>query len=763
MIKSINGNKMFIADLILTSTWAFFFSRYCSSGVLLLILIRIALCFEMQRKSPWTLVSAIGFLISYASVPHISKPFERMFYVFFCYIGQSELMVEIFSEPFEWEMEAWIASITALWFIWIAIMPIFVGFRQHNTKKIQWKRKWIWGYFIPLSVFFVWVMFTEGSVGGILEGWVIAFLPVVYWSIYERKGRSAVQLVIEENCIRTYFAYTLFMLLVLTIGLKDISSLKFIGVIVLPPLLYIMLTKTMRTGIVLTRNCIALSISGWLYWLTLDTEQWLTFVSFGIAFFLIGYVGVITIIRTKKWAVSLVLMFALPIVVIPGILGLNPYVVTEADYTRLYLSNLSVRNGVYVVEKYFERAEKGEPYYWGRKYGLRDRYGLILPIKYTELKPVDRYGRYISINLPVKYGVMIADQRYGVYDLRKRKFVVDPENLEIAEMEKIDDRSFKLINPDGRYFATLYLPGEYRGGYFPDAHLEPHFADGKVPVAEFLEMSENVNFDIEDKYWKEMRKENPHAYKLLVQLATLGSVESSPVNDMNHAKAIREIIQKDSYYKGNITKALDDTEKLSETITDSGSQSDINVWTEYLRLISSMRTSLAYDALMSAIPDNKWIDKEYVAWHNLLESMAYYLDYLFSAESYLAVPEERNIRIKKWLDYRRECIELEHAIISDNKEYAVSPQKNDSIRGKTNFDELFSHFHNYFEPYYYHPMWNEIKVAFDEWIYARNKIAEQLEPHPSLSYREHSREVVDSMFSVIETFDKPSFRPALYK
>lgn len=60
-------------------------------------------------------------------------------------------------------------------------------------------------------------------------------------------------------------------------------------------------------------------------------------------------------------------------------------------------------------------------------------------------------------------------------------------------------------------------------------------------------------------------------------------------------------------------------------------------------------------------------------------------------------------------------------------------------------------------------MWNEIKVAFDEWIYARNKIAEQLETHPSLSYREHSREVVDSMFSVIETFDKPSFRPALYK
>lgn len=73
---------------------------------------------------------------------------------------------------------------------------------------------------------------------------------------------------------------------------------------------------------------------------------------------------------------------------------------------------------------------------------------------------------------------MIADQRYGVYDLRKRIFVVDPDNIEVAELEKIDDRSFKLINPDGRHFATLYLPGEYRGVYFSDAHVEPHFADG---------------------------------------------------------------------------------------------------------------------------------------------------------------------------------------------------------------------------------------------------------------------------------------------
>ena len=39
---------------------------------ILLIPIRIALCFEMQRKSPWTLISAICFLLAYSCVGNFS-------------------------------------------------------------------------------------------------------------------------------------------------------------------------------------------------------------------------------------------------------------------------------------------------------------------------------------------------------------------------------------------------------------------------------------------------------------------------------------------------------------------------------------------------------------------------------------------------------------------------------------------------------------------------------------------------------------------
>lgn len=364
-------------------------------------------------------------------------------------------------------------------------------------------------------------------------------------------------------------------------------------------------------------------------------------------------------------------------------------------------------------------------------------------------------------NSPDRYGNLWSDQHYGVFDLRNRTFVVNPKTLDVSELFKIDDKSFKLINPEGRYFATLYLPGEYRGRFYPDVHVEPQFANGEKPVEEFIGKAQNPDLDIDNQYWKAMRRKNPHAYRLLVVMLELGGEESSPINDLNYARALREIINGDVYYRGNIDRALDEVAKLSEIMTDSGSQTDINTWTDCLRLISSIRTSLAYDSLISGMPDNELIKKEYVAWHNLIEAMAYYLDYLYSSETYKAVPEEKNTTIIGWLDQRRAGIGKEHDILSGSRVYSLDPSKNDSVRTESDFRDFFLNFHSYADPNYYHPMWNEIKAAFDEWRFIREKIAEELDPHRSLSYHEYTKEVVDSVFNCIEGLDSPAFRPAL--
>lgn len=321
-------------------------------------------------------------------------------------------------------------------------------------------------------------MIEEGEVGCILLGLVISFLPIVYWSIYDRNDRSFVHLLLTDRNIDWYLLYATLFLSAITIGLKDITFLKLIGLIVFPAAFYILLTVSFSLGIILTRCCLALSVSGWLYWLTFDTGKNGTIVLLSIAIGLIIFTGVTIIVKTKSWKVAMILMLVVPTVITPCTLGLNPYIAIDADYTRMYVSNVSVRNGVYVIEKYYETIDSRQPFVCGRKYGLRDRYGVILPIEYIELKTLDRWGRYVATNSPNRYGNLKSDQRYGVFDLRKRTFIVNPTTLAVSGLEKIDDKSFKLINPEGRHFATLYLPGKYRETYYPDAHVEPHYADG---------------------------------------------------------------------------------------------------------------------------------------------------------------------------------------------------------------------------------------------------------------------------------------------
>lgn len=472
MKRYLYGKKMFIADLILVSVWGLFVSNYCSPGLMLLIPIRIALCFQMERRTPWTIISAIGFFLAYISADCFNKLFERMSYLFFCAIGESETMVDFFSKSLGWKMHTWLGLVSLIGFLWLAVMPLIVGLRRDAFKKIQWKSKWIWIYLIPLSALCLWVMTHHVEVGGFLLGLVVAILPAVYWCIYNRRERSPIQLIINDSKARWYIFFATYMLAIITIGLRDIYSLKLIGLLLFPALFYIMLTSSLQLGTVLTRCCVALSASGLLYWFTFDYGKTASIVMLVVAIALIIYAGVTMIITTKRYLPALTLIIIVTSVIIPFTLGMNPYILLDSDHTRMYVSNPSVRQGVYVVERYVELGEKGTPYYWCRKIGLRDRYSVILPMDYDELKTIDEHGRFIAPNKPIRHGFLKSEQRYGIFDLKHRKFIVNPEKMEVMEIERIDYESFKLINPEGIHFATFYLPGMYHGEYSPDARIE---------------------------------------------------------------------------------------------------------------------------------------------------------------------------------------------------------------------------------------------------------------------------------------------------
>lgn len=466
------GRAAFVIDLTLVSIWAFFFSRYCGAGLLILVPVRIALSFEMRRRSAWSLVSAVGFLTAYSSTLRFIRPFERMVYNFGCVFSDPSRMFDIFSMPLTGETALCTKLLAALWFIWLAVMPVGVGICLANVREIRWSRKGIWIYLIPLTLLSMWMTVENGYIGLFLLGITIAALPAFYWLRYDRQGRSPVQLLLDDRRLLWYCFYILLFGTAFTIGFRDLWSLKPIGLLMLPAAFYIALTLSMKLGTALTRCCVMLSLAGFLVWLSLDCRHTGTVILLATAICLVIAAGGIMLVKTRKLAAPLILAITVPTVIIPFVLGLNPYVVTDAEHLRMYTSNPAVRKGVYVVEKYAELSEKGTPHYWRINHGLRDRYGLILPMKYNEIRVIDGHGRYIMTNRHLPYGSPKSDQRYGVFDLFTRTFIVDPDEIVVSEMKKTDDNTYRLMDPEGRHIATLLLPGTHNGSHCSDARLK---------------------------------------------------------------------------------------------------------------------------------------------------------------------------------------------------------------------------------------------------------------------------------------------------
>lgn len=148
MTTNLYGKKMFIADFIITTIWAMFMFRYSlygGYGVFLYIPIRIALCFEMQRISPWTLYSALTFLLCMGSylMAHSQSlyPANRMVYHLFCVLGYQNDVIEVLGDSeIDQDVVMWLTIINGIIYIWLFAIPLIVGLLQRNITVIEWKR-----------------------------------------------------------------------------------------------------------------------------------------------------------------------------------------------------------------------------------------------------------------------------------------------------------------------------------------------------------------------------------------------------------------------------------------------------------------------------------------------------------------------------------------------------------------------------------------------------------------------------------------------
>lgn len=386
--------------------------------------------------------------------------------------------------------------------------------------------------------------------------------------------------------------------------------------------------------------------------------------------------------------------------------------------------------------------------------GVHNHYRKILGTEYTRLKKIGREGKYIAVLRERDY---YGGPIWVIYDLAEHKFVFSNDyDFCISEIEAVDDRQFKLIDMQGRHFATLRLPGYYDGGYCPEPVILPHFSDACTPVGTFVRAAQDVCLPPEDWFLEGWYEEDPYAYTLLSRLAGMSEKAHSPADDLNLAKAFEYCVGNDAYYEGDLDRAMDDMAALLDVWARKISILDSHVRARYERMLSSLRMTMCYSGMIDEYPVYM---EEYIAWHDLMEAISCYNDYLRgTGEWYVGWDDDIKLEMAGWFSSRLCRLGEEKRILTGAGSYATS---RDSLKTQDDMLRIFEKYYSPLAPDCYCPMWYEIRPAVESWSVARDKIAEGLPEDRAESYRAHTRDMTDWICGMIESKDSWFLVPAL--
>lgn len=396
------------------------------------------------------------------------------------------------------------------------------------------------------------------------------------------------------------------------------------------------------------------------------------------------------------------------------------------------------------------------------KYGIRDKSGEVLPNEYVRIEKLDENGDYIAAIEPqtvyVGYGDSYTTEVIQIFDLNSRQFVFQSGyHFGIDSIARINENEYKLFDNYCRYFAELRLPGKHDGRFESAVTVIPHFSDSKTSLSEFIHLGETPMTTPNDGYWKEMFDVNPVAYKFLHQMSAMSDVELSPENDLQFSRALYHFAKSEPRYEGNMDKAFDEVDDILE-ILGGGNTNDMTIVSSFERLMANARLSFKYDSMIHDFP---LYGEEYIAWHNMMEAIICYSDFVIDndRDNYYQCRDMDNEYSKKEIfEQRRAYLGIEQRVLNGEVTHIESAA---DLKSKDDVNKIFERYHHWKTPYYWHPMWNEIRFSFNEWYNVREKIAQTLSDQFAASYREVTKHIVNQLYDVISESDTISFVPAL--
>ena len=395
-------------------------------------------------------------------------------------------------------------------------------------------------------------------------------------------------------------------------------------------------------------------------------------------------------------------------------------------------------------------------------YGVRDKSDEVLPNEYVRIEKLDENGNYIAAFEPqtvyVRYGDGFTTELIQIYDLKSRQVVFESGYyFGIDSIARINENEYKLFDSYGRYFAELRFPGKYDGRFEPKATVIPHFSDYNTSLSEFIHLGETSMSIPGDGYWKEMFDVNPVAYKFLHRMSAMSDVELSPENDLQFSRTLYHFAKLEPRYAGNMDKAFDEVDGILE-ILGGGSTNDMTAVSSFERLMANARLSFKYDTVIHDFP---LYAEEYIAWHNMMEAIICYSDFIIDHDRenhYQCRDMENEYSKKEIFEQRSASLGIELRIL---KGVVTHIENVADLKSKEDVNKIFERYHYWKTPYYWHPMWNEIRFSFNKWCNVREKIAQTLPDQFADSYREVTKHIINQLFDVISTSDTIAFVPAL--
>ncbi|MBE6238297.1 MAG: hypothetical protein E7116_09185 [Bacteroidales bacterium] len=434
------SKSMLIADLFICCIWLIFIMHnsmgtvWCRPAVWAAPLLRIWLSFLTYRRSRMALAPIImlslltlGSLLGRAmsGFALFVQPLLLMLQVVPQLFGESVITADNMQEVWS-AMSDNTALIGIVVSVWLILLPlgiyIYRSFRKETVPSSFSVRKRVGLYAFLVGTFLVETfVVTDFRYVHIA---ILLFIPVIF------NGGKLEGLITEGEKV---FLIFLLLLEVACICALDYSLASVIMVMVFPAAFYTMGCRIAGKDIVYCDVLMIISASVLFIWGQYEINMY-RLVLLLLSLALTAIVMMRFAISTRKyWTAAAVYVMVAVILPILSI-GYNPYSVLEAGRVMHYDDYRYSPNGLMMV--------KGKD-----GYGIRDRYGLILPAEYD----------WIEHLIPSKpYCKVKKDGHWLIYDIERQELLSEEQFTDVMQCGEL---AYKLQSPSGDRY--LLVPDRY--------------------------------------------------------------------------------------------------------------------------------------------------------------------------------------------------------------------------------------------------------------------------------------------------------------